>query len=152
MIYCRSGSDFGKVLVRLRIRIQAIYSSFPTTNCTKSCLFTVISRTISQKVGFSFLSLTFIKLNFMLDPDSNQVPQPVNCPKKPDHDYSKLEQASFLHEPSHTKRVQIQLSLTTTGTYRMYGTYRTYLRKPVSTIHFLLGSGSKAVSGFKTKQ
>jgi hypothetical protein len=69
MICCGSGSDLGKLLVPVPLRIQTFRHSLPKTktNCTKTCRFNV--QLIYQKVWpLNFDFLTYF-IAFKLDPD-----------------------------------------------------------------------------------
>ncbi len=77
MIYCSSGSDFGKISVRSGLGSGSrkyLHNDFQQQIiCTKSCLFNARSSTVFKKVGLSFLSFVF---RLMLEMDSNPDPEP----------------------------------------------------------------------------
>ncbi len=78
-ISCGSGFDLSKVAVPVPVLYPDNYKhSFSITNFfTKSCFFSVRRSNASQKFGLSFLIFDLcISFYFMLDPDSNSVPDP----------------------------------------------------------------------------
>jgi hypothetical protein len=87
MIYRGSGSvsdsDFGKVSFPVPVIQTILYLAQFLNNkiCEKkTCLFIVRSSIVSKKADLSFLILLLFYIIFMLDPDSNRVPEPECTP------------------------------------------------------------------------